>query len=251
MKCASYPWKILFMALFLMLTGGCAADHMFVYKPGPPRTDLPKLPVRLAVMAFADGTENFTQRGSLFEPESLTFNMAKTGISRWSTAMTPELWAKAFADEMSAAGNFKSVRFVYSSSELVDEDYYIEGTLRKAYAVGGWSRLNEFSISLRALRKSDKTQIWSREVDRAWKSRKEIFEGCGRDMDCSRAGYNGETNKIMQGMFAEAGADLTGTLASLHGIRAEVATPVTSDEGGIPDSTQSVEQTIEQILREK
>ena len=244
-------WKFLIIALFLLVSGGCAGDPIFAYKPGPPPTGLPKLPVGLAVVAFADGTENFTQRGSIFEPESLVFNLAKTGMSGWTGTMSPELWAKAFADEMSAAGTFRSVRFIYGSSELADEEYYIEGTLTKAYAVGGWTRLNEFALSLRALRKNDGTQVWKKDVVRAWKTRKELYDACGRDMGCSKLAAKAEMNRILQGMFAEAGADLTVTLAPLLGIRAEADAPAKPDGGATPASAQSVEQTIEQILMEK
>ena len=239
------------MALFLLVSGGCAGDPIFAYKPGPAPAGLPKLPVGLAVVAFADGTENFTQRGSIFEPESLVFNLAKTGISGWTGTMSPELWAKAFADEMSVAGTFRSARFIYGSSELADEEYYIEGTLTKAYAVGGWTRLNEFALSLRALRKNDGTQVWKKDVVRAWKTRKELYDACGRDMGCSKLAAKAEMNRILQGMFAEAGADLTGTLASLLGVRAESDAPGKPDGGASPASAQSVEQTIEQILGEK
>ncbi len=244
-------WKFLAMALFLLLAGGCAGDPIFAYKPGPAPTGLPKLPVGLAVVAFADGTENFTQRGSIFEPESLVFNLAKTGISGWTGTMSPELWAKAFADEMAAAETFRSARFIYGSSEVADEEYYVEGTLTKAYAVGGWTRLNEFALSLRAVRKSDGTEVWKKDVERAWKTRKELYDACGRDMGCSKIAAKAETNRILQGMFAEAGADLTGTLASLLGVRAPVETTGKPDGAVTPASAQSVEQTIDEILREK
>ena len=244
-------WKFLIMALFLLVSGGCAGDPIFAYKPGPAPTGLPKVPVGLAVVAFADGTENFTQRGSIFEPESLVFNLAKTGISGWTGTMSPELWAKAFADEMAAAETFRSVRFIYGSSEVADEEYYVEGTLTKAYAAGGWHRLNEFALNFRAVRKSDGTEVWKKDVERAWKTRKELYDACGRDMGCSKIAAKAETNRILQGMFAEAGADLTGTLASLLGIRAPVETTGKPDGAVTPASAQSVEQTIEDILREK
>lgn len=246
-------WKFLVLALFLLIAGGCATtvDPIFAYKPGPPPTGLPKLPVRLAVVSFADGTDNFTQRGSIFEPESLTFNLAKTGIAGFSSSMSPELWAKAFSDQLSAAATFRSVRFIYGSSELTDEEYHVEGTLTKAYAVGGWTRLNEYSLSLRAVRKSDGTQVWKKDVERAWKSRKEIYEGCGRDMECSRKAAYAETNRIWHGMFAEAETDLAVKLASLLDITVEMDTSRKAEEGMAPASAQSVEQTIEEILREK
>jgi len=244
-------WAFPVAVLFLLSIGGCSAGRQFVYQPGAPAEAGPKLPVKIAVVAFTDGTENFTQRGSIFDPESLTFNLAKTGISGWSTAMVPELWAKAFADEMSASGTFRSVRFIYSASELLDEDVYIEGTLDKAYAVGGWTRLNEYAISLRALRKTEMTPFWTKKVERAWKSRKDLFDGCGRDMEYSKEKANAETNRIMQGMFAEAGAELGGNLATLLGIKVGANAPKKPEEASLPLSTESVDETIDSILREK
>jgi len=244
-------WAFPVAVLFLLSIGGCSAGRQFVYQPGAPAETGPKIPVKIAVVAFTDGTADFTQRGSIFDPEGLTFNLAKAGITGWSTAMVPELWAKAFADEMSASGTFRSVRFIYSTAELLDEDVYIEGTLDKAYAVGGWTRLNEYAISLRALRKTETTPFWTKKVERAWKSRKDLFDACGRDIECSKEKANAETNRIMQGMFAEAGAELGGNLATLLGIKVGADAPKKQEEASLPQSTESVEETIDSILREK
>lgn len=244
-------WAFPVAVLCLLAIGGCSAGKQFVYTPSAPAERGTKLPVKVAVLAFTDGTEDFTQRGSIFDPEGLTFNLAKTGITGWSTAMVPELWAKAFADELSASGTFRSVRFVYSTAEVLDEDIRIEGTLDKAYAVGGWTRLNEYAISLRALRKTETTPFWTKSVAHAWKSRKDLFDGCGRDLECSKAKANAETNRIMQGMFAEAGADLTAKLATQLGIRVEADNPRKAEDTSLPMSQESVEETIDSILREK
>lgn len=242
-------WAFPVAVLFLLAIGGCSAAKQFVYTPGAPVAGGVKLPVKVAVLAFTDGTEDFTQRGSIFDPESLTFNLAKTGITGWSNAMIPDLWAKAFADELAASGTFRSVRFFYSTAEVQDEDIRIEGTLDKAYAVGGWTRQNEYAISLRALRKTETTPFWTKKVAHAWKSRKDLFDGCGRDMDCSKAKANAETNRIMQGMFAEAGADLAAHLATQLGIKAGAGSPRNAEDAPLPMNQESVEETIDSILR--
>ena len=117
------PFAVL-LALFL---SGCV-NTTFVYKPATPTTASAPLPVTIAVLPFADGTENFTQRGGIFiDQKNLTFNLAKSGLSGTINALTPDLWAKALADEMSASKKFQGVRFVYSRSEVAQEDLYIEG----------------------------------------------------------------------------------------------------------------------------
>lgn len=243
-------WVFPVSAVLLLSLGGCSADKKFIYKPGAPAEAGPKLPVKIAVVAFSDGTEDFKQRGSVFQAESLALNLAKTGIYGWSNAMTPDFWAKAFADEMSAWGTFQSVRFIYSTSELLDEEFYIEGTVDKAYAVGGWTRLNEYAISLRALQKNQRTPVWTKKVERALKSRKELYDACGRDIECNKDLANSEMNRILQGMFAEAGADLTANLAKQLGIKGADA-PKKPEEASLPLSAESVDDTIEEILKGK
>ena len=103
------------------LLAGCAANTNFVYKPNPPAAGAPKLPAKVAVLPFEDGTENFTKRGSTLSDGQ--YNLAKTGIPGVMTAMPPEFWGKSFADELAASGSFRSVRFVYSPSEIKDESF--------------------------------------------------------------------------------------------------------------------------------
>ncbi|MDD5763432.1 MAG: hypothetical protein PHP88_13135, partial [bacterium] len=179
---------ILFLAVSLVLLAGCVSNRnlagkasgtTFVYKPNAPAEGVQKLPVKLAVLPFIDGTENFTKQGSVFDAENLKINLAKTGIAGIITALPPELWAKAFADDMAASGAFRAVRFLYSPSELVDEDFYIDGTLEKAYAAGGWTRPSEYVLGLRAVRRADKKPAWEKKVTRELKSRKSDFDGCG------------------------------------------------------------------------
>ncbi|MCR4310253.1 MAG: PDZ domain-containing protein [Deltaproteobacteria bacterium] len=207
--------RVLIAAMVLVLTAGCSVNSTFVYKPGGPATGGPKLPLKVAVLPFKDGTEDFTKRGGIFAPETLYYNLAKSGISGTINALTPDLWAKAFADDTAAAGSFRAVRFVYTPSELVDEDLYIEGTVLKATAAGAWVNPSEFALGLRALRRADKTPVWEKEVSRAWKnSPATLYKGCGgMAVQCMVDRHHADTNRVMREMFAEARTDLVATLS--------------------------------------
>jgi len=200
----------------LALMAGCGVNSTFVYKPSSPSAGGAKLPVKIAVLPFKDGTEDFTKRGSEWNPDTLMFNLAKAGISGQITALTPDLWAKAFADDMAASGAFRAVRFVYSPSEVLDEEFTIEGTVEKAYVVVTSDKTNEFALALRALRKADNRLVWEKKVAREWKIQTTLYDGCGRVQNQCRADrHHADTNRVMREMFAEARADLVATLAAL------------------------------------
>ena len=218
MRGHSRGWRFAFAALALALMAGCGVNSTFVYKPAAPVAGGPKLPIKIAVLPFKDGTEDFTQRGSIFS--SGHYNLAKGGVSGSVTALTPELWAKGFADDMAASGSFQAVRFVYSPSELAGEDFYIEGTLKKAYVGMHWEDGNEFVLYLKALGRPDNNLYWEKEVTREWKTSASIMQGCGMGIQCSVDRLHADTNRVMQGIFAEARADLLATLASRSGNRA-------------------------------
>jgi hypothetical protein len=186
----------------------------------------------------------------------LTYNLAKAGIAGQITALTPELWAKAFADDMAASGAFRAVRFVYSPSELLDEEYTIEGTVEKAYAAGATTSPSEFDLRLRALRRADNRLAWEKEVTRGWKTQGTLYDGCGIGQ-CTIDRYHAAMNGVMQGIFAEARADL---FATLSGNRAgEGGLPPAASPGDAgkekgtptPPAQESTEQTIDRILKEK
>ena len=209
MRSRSTGWGVPVVAVVLAMMAGCGVNSTFVYKPGGPVAGGPKLPVKLAVLPFKDGTENFTKRGSVLAPETLYYNMAKSGISGTITALTPELWAKAFADEMTSSGVFRSVRFLYTPSEMQDEDLYVEGTVEKATYAGAWVNPNEFALGLRAIRRADGKTVWEKEVTRTWKNTPEMYKGCGGfGIQCMVDRYHADANRVMREMFLEARADL-------------------------------------------
>ncbi|MDA8121315.1 MAG: hypothetical protein M0Z38_01965 [Deltaproteobacteria bacterium] len=250
--------RLLIAAAALALLAGCVSNRnlagkasgtTFVYKPNAPAGGGQKLPVKVAVLPFKDGTEDFTKRGSVFDAENLKINLAKTGIAGIITALPPELWAKALADDMAASGAFRTVRFIYSPSELADEDFYIEGTLEKAYAAGGWTRPSEYALGLRAVRRSDNNPAWEKKVTRELMSRKSDFDGCGASMQCMADRSHAVLNLTMQGMFTEARTDLMAALGYPSGDSA--GRDAVGEGTSTPRDTESTEQTIERILKEK
>ena len=261
MRDRSGGWGVPVVAVVLLLMAGCAVNSTFVYKPGAPAAGGPKLPVKVAVLPFKDGTEDFTKRGGILAPETLYYNLAKAGISGTITALTPDLWAKAFSDDMAASGAFRAVRFVYSPTELTDEEFYIEGTVEKAYAAGAWDTPSEFALRLRALRRADNRLAWEKEVTRVWKTQRTLYDGCGKmGIQCMVDRGHANMNGVLRGIFAEAREDFVGTLASLSGSRAgedglpPAASPgeARKDKGtSTPPAPESVEETIEKILKVK
>lgn len=110
---------LLIVVVILGVMTGCASGPGFVYTTSATAGNGSKLPVKVAVLPFKDATEDFTTQGSIFAPAGLTLNLVKAGIPGTAFALTPEVWAKSFADDLTASGNFQSVRFVYSLSEVV------------------------------------------------------------------------------------------------------------------------------------
>jgi hypothetical protein len=240
--------RYLLLLLGALVTTGCATNSAFIYKPAAPVTDGLKLPISVAVFSFKDGTEDFTKRGSIFNPESLYYNLAKANIGGQVTSLTPDLWAKAFADDMASSGDFKSVRFVYGQSEIMDEDFYIEGTLKKATVTASWALPNEFALSLRALQRADKRLIWEKEVMYSGKNTPAMYDGCGAtSIQCMQDRNHADVNRVMLGLFVEARTDLTRTLAPRYGKQ----TGANATSAGVPAPLpqESFDAEIERILK--
>lgn len=236
--------------LLLLSLSGCV-NTTFVYKPVIPPVSPAPLPVTIAVLPFADGTENFTQRGGIFiDQANLTFNLAKTGLSGTINALTPDLWAKAFADEMLASKRFQGVRFVYDRSEMAQENLYIEGTLLSASIAGTVDRPSTFALALRALRKTDNSLAWATDLKKTWSW--SSYDGCGMSMQCMIDRYHGDVHNAMQGLFLEAISDLAATLSAGNG-----GNEPRQASGNLPaeptpqTTTESVDETIENILKER
>lgn len=240
--------RIPITAIALLLITGCSVNDRFIYKTSEPVAGVRKLPVKVAVISFQDGTEDFTTRGTIFN--GMTHNLAKGGISIQVTALTPELWAKAFADDLAGSGAFQTVRFVYCPSELTDEEFYIEGTIRKAYYFTDGSKPNEFAIGLRTVRRTDNKIVWEKEVTKSWNLPNGIFEGCGLGQQCKNNRLHAEINKVMQGTFAEAREGLVRALTPLPKSQARKGgLPPAESRTSPPVGQESVEGTIDRILK--
>ncbi|HEY3490492.1 MAG TPA: hypothetical protein VGK27_10295 [Candidatus Deferrimicrobiaceae bacterium] len=239
--------RYLVAAVILLMIAGCAPIATFVYKPAASPAGETKLPVKVAVLPFQDATEDFTTRGSLFVPSGLTLNLVKAGIPGTASALTPELWGKAFADDLTASGDFRSAGFFFNLSELVDEDLYIEGTVRKAYGIGTWDQPTEIALAFRALRKADNRVVWEKGVARVWTPR--IKRNCGFGLKCVIDQRYEDINRAMQELFAEARTDFVRTLARLPGSRVGEDGASQAESPATPPSSGSVYETIEGILK--
>lgn len=235
-------------ASVLLLLAGCASTR-FVYKPGMPQTGVAKLQMKVAVLPFTDGTENFTTRGSVFSAEGMTINLVKSGFPGTTSALTPELWGKYFAEDLVASGVFRSVRFIFSTKELLDEEILIDGTVEKAYAIGSWDRPNEVVLSFRALRKANNQYVWEKKAARVWTPI--IQQGCGLGTQCILDQRFADMNRVMQEIFAEARDDLVRTLAPADTSGADRHLSAPGNGFSAPLTPESAEQTIDQILRQR
>jgi len=228
---------------------GCGVNSTFVYKPAAPAAGGPKLPVKVGVLPFKDGTENFKQTGSIFSLGTV-FNLVKGGMPSTITPLPPELWSKLFADELAASGTFRVVRFVYTRAEFPEADLWIDGMVMKAYWPNSIEARNRFALSFSVRRGGDNEVVFEREVARESNMPADLNKGCGLGIQCAIDKIHAEVNRQMQALFAAARADLVSTLASGSGSR--------SGEGGLPPAaspvpppSESTEQTIDRILRSK
>ena len=235
--------RLLIAAVGLWLMSGCV-DRRFVYKPGGAVQGATKVPVKLAVLPLADGTENFTRRGGLVSNAVHKYNLAKSSGGNLIDPLPPEFWSRALADEMTASGRFEAVRFFYDRSEMTEEDFYVEGRLEKAYLdFGSSGDPHEFEMILWATRRVDTLKVWEGTVRKASNTPPEIAKRC-QTVRCLVELYHNVVNRAMQELFAEAAADLAAKIESRYG------------EGGfLPaaasprPAAESVDETIEGILR--
>lgn len=244
--------RVAIVVAAIVLLAGCSTNSTFVYQPSATAEVGRMLPVKLAVLPFADATEDFTKRGSVLAPEGLTYNLAKAGISGQITALTPELWAKGFADETAASRDFRVVRFLYGAAELSDEDFIVEGAVEKATFAGSYTGPNEFALALKATRRADNRTVWGKTVTNSWATPREtLYKGCGEfGLQCMVDRHKDDINRAMREIFGMARADLFDALAPLARNRDDDALlPEGEAAEPAPVSPGSVEETIENILR--
>jgi len=231
------------------LAAGCAATP-HVYRPATPQAGVSALPFNVAVRPFQNGTEDFESRGGPFGDSDFLYNITRTGIPFLYEPVTPALWAKDFAAELAASGRFRAVHFAFDVSELADEDCVVEGTVVKAYVAGKKPTESQYELALHAVRPKDGRTVWERTVTRSGKIVDDEggYPDCKASMDCVRRLYHADLNRVMQGLFADAGADLARALAG-------PAPPAARQKGGPGDAAtspaDSVDETIERIMEGK
>jgi hypothetical protein len=234
-------------AALIVLATGCAAERSFVYSPNPPAADARKLPVKVAVLPFADGTEDFTKRGSVLG--KMQCNLAKIGVPGRITALPPEFWGKSFADELAASGSFRFVRFLYGPSELGDEGFSVDGTLKKVLFAYTLDASNELLLTFKATRISDRKVVWEKEVGKAWKMPTSLYNEC-LSAGCVHENKRVDFNRNIAALFAEARADLVETRASAGAAAAGSAGAIAEGESA-GAAGEPLERTIDRILKGK
>jgi hypothetical protein len=234
-------------ALLLAVAGGCSYNFNFVYKPPAPVAGVRKLPVKVAVLPFKDGTEDFTRRGSVLNGGY--FNLAKSGYSGMIEALPPPVWAKFFADDLAASGNFRSARFVSDVSEAADDEVIVEGTVTKAYFAIHRTDPSRFAVALNARVGGQGKPFWEKPVSREMALGKKYGAGCGLSVQCSLDLVHGHHNRMMQELFAEARAGLVEKLASLSGSLPGDVVPPSAIAPVQPQSHESVDGEIDRILK--
>lgn len=243
-RTTSCPRVALALALGAALAA-CAHTEPLTYRPGPPAAGAARLPTRLAVLPLQDGTEDFTKEGSLFQPETLRLNLVKGGVAGTLEPLTPPLWSRALAAELDASGRFRSARFVYEAGEAVEEDLILSGTIRRAYAYGGWDRPGEFEVELRATRRQGGAPAWTRTVIQRPVGSRAAYQACGASVSCMNEVSHAHLNATLRAMFEEAGADLARALSG--GARPAPQAPTPTQPGAAPPP-EKVEDTIQRIL---
>jgi len=224
----------------------CACAPRFAYKPATAKTPggPAKFALRVAVLAFEDGTENFTKRGSPFG--GYEFNLARTGINGLAVGtgaayevspMPPVFWARALVDDLSASGEFAAARLVFSRSELAGDDILVEGVLKHASMNNKPKQEpDRFALHLRFFRLPDRAVLWEGDVGRAVIRPKDLTRGCMTG-SCAIARINDYLNDVMRAVFSDARAALNSALSP------RVAPP-RKPEGGEP-----TEELLERLLR--
>jgi hypothetical protein len=236
-------------ALAALLAGaGCTYVKPFAYRPVGAKAAEPRAPVKLAVLPFEDATEAYVQKGGIFDPDHLWWNLAREGVPSALEPVTAPRWAQAFARELDASGRFRGVRYCVDNTEVLDEDLLVTGAVVRADVAGVFTNPNQYEFRAAATRRKDGRKVWERSVSRAVPGTKN--EACGDfGLTCMVDHMHEELRMVLAGMFEEAGADLARTLAGRPADGAPAPGPRAApgpDAGGEP-----VDDTIRKILEGK
>lgn len=211
--------KVLILFLSASILAGCSSGFVYQRKQDPAQ-DVPKVPVKVAVVAFEDGTRDFTSEGNIIGGH--VFNLARTDINGLSlntgaafsvSSLPAAKWSKSLAEDMAASGAFRSVKFMYAPSEVTDEEVVVEGALTKAYFTTINDKPDEFVLHLQVRRMPDNTVVREGDVGRSAVRPRGLTSGCFTYGGCVIDRIHGYLNGVMQGIFAQVRLDLARALA--------------------------------------
>lgn len=213
--------RLLILSLSVSVLSGCSSGFVYQRKPG--RTaDGKTLPVKIAVVAFEDGTREFTREGNF---GGYVFNLARTDINGiWINtgaafnvpSLPAVLWSKALAEDLATTGTFRSVKFLYSPAERTDEEIVVEGALTKAYYTTITDKPDEFVLHLRVRRMADNAVVREGDAGKTGVRPRDLTKGCFLYGGCVIDRIQAYLNGVMQGIFADVRRDLVLALAP-HG----------------------------------
>ncbi len=212
--------KLLILFLSASFLAGCSSGFVYQRKPDPVQ-DARKLPVKVAVVAFEDGTRDFTSEGNIIGGH--VFNLARTNINGLSlntgaafsvSSLPAAKWSKSLAEDMAASGAFRSVKFMFAPSEVTDEDIVVEGALTKAYFTTINDKPDEFVLHLKVRKVPDNTVVREGDAGRSAVRPRGLTSGCFTYGGCVIDRIHGYLNGVMQGIFADIRLDLVRALES-------------------------------------
>ena len=234
--------RLLILFLLASCLAGCSSGFVYQRKPDPVQ-DVPKSPVKVAVVAFEDGTRDFTSEGNIISGH--VFNLARTDINGLSlntgaafsvSSLPAANWSKALAEDMAASGAFRSVKFVFAPSEVTDEEIVVEGALTKAYFTTINDKPDEFVLHLQVRRIPDNTVVREGDVGRSAVGPRGLLTSCLTYGGCVVGRIHDYLNGVMQGIFADVRRDIVRALAPPPG------------EKPAPPAQDSPEEVVKRIL---
>ncbi|TRZ97200.1 MAG: hypothetical protein D4R80_07430 [Deltaproteobacteria bacterium] len=241
--------RVLILFLSASFLAGCSSGFVYQRKADPAQ-DGQKGSIKVAVVAFEDGTRNFTSEGNIISGH--LFNLARTDINSLSLSPVPVFsvsplftvsslpaanWSKSLAEDMAASGAFRSVKFVFGPSEVTDEEIVVEGALTKAYLTTISDKPDEFVLHLKVRRVSDNTIVLEGDVGKTGVRPSGLTTTCFTYGGCVVGRINKYLNGIMQGIFADVQRDLVLALA-----------PPPVEKNPVPHGQESPEEVVKRIL---
>ena len=228
--------RLLVLILSASCLAGCSSGFVYQRKPDPVQ-NASKLPVKVAVVAFEDGTRDFTSEGNIFSGH--VFNLARTDINGLSinsgaafsvSSLPAAKWSKSLAEDMASSGAFTSVKFMYTSSEAAGEDIVVEGALTKAYYTTIKDKPDEFVIHLKVRRMPDNAVVREGDVGKSAIRPRGLTNGCLGYGGCVVDRIHGYLNGVMQDIFAQVRLDLLRALDAPPGKKPALPKPESPDE---------------------